>query len=45
MKNWLVKISAPLLTTCMLWGTWISGDFASALFFGEYKYPTNTKEK
>lgn len=45
MKNWLVKISAPLLTAAMAWGTWFGCDFASILFFGEYEYPTNTENK
>ena len=30
MKNWLVRISKPLLTTAM----------ASVILFGEYEYPT-----
>lgn len=39
MKNWLVKISAPLLTTAMAFGYWIGCDISSIIFFGEYKYP------
>ena len=40
MKNWLVKISTPLLTAAMAWGFWVSCDIASVFFFGEYEYPT-----
>lgn len=40
MKNWLVKISAPLLTAAMAWGLWVGVSMTSALFFGEFKYPT-----
>ena len=40
MKNWLVKISAPLLTAAMAWGAWVTIDMSSIIFFGEYEYPT-----
>lgn len=39
MKNWLVKISKPLLTAAMAFGFWISCDIASVFFFGEFEYP------
>ncbi len=39
MKNWLVKISAPLLTAAMAWGAWVTYDISSIIFFGEYEYP------
>lgn len=40
MKNWLVKISAPLLTAAMAFGYWIYIDITSVILFGEYEYPT-----
>ena len=40
MKNWLVKISKPLLTAAMAFGFWVSFDITSIIFFGEYEYPT-----
>lgn len=39
MKNWLVKISKPLLTAAMALGIWVTIDIASIVFFGEYEYP------
>ena len=39
MKNWLVRISKPLLTTMAL-GIWVTIDIASVILFGEYEYPT-----
>ena len=42
MKERLVKLTKPLLVTCMALGAWVSIDIASAIFFGEYEYP---KEK
>lgn len=39
MKNWLIKISRPLLTAAMLWGSWITIDGTSVILFGEYEYP------
>ena len=39
MKNWLVKISAPLLTATMACGLWISVEMTSIGFCGEYEYP------
>lgn len=39
MKNWLVKISKPLLTAAMALGFLVSFDIASVFFFGEYEYP------
>ena len=40
MKNWLVKISKPLLTAAMMWGAWVTIDIASIVLFGEYEYPS-----
>ena len=40
MKNWLVRISKPLLTTAMALGIWVTIDIASGILFGEYEYPT-----
>lgn len=40
MKTKLIKWSKPLLTACILLGTWVSFDIASLIFFGEYEYPT-----
>lgn len=39
MKNWLVKISTPLLTAAMAFGFWIGVDATSIILFGEYEYP------
>lgn len=39
MKEKLIKLSRPLLLTCMALGAWVSFDIASAIFFGEYEYP------
>lgn len=39
MKNWLIKISRPLLTSAMLIGGWICIDCTSVILFGEYEYP------
>lgn len=39
MKNWLVRISKPLLTTAMAFGFWIGVGITSAILFGEYAYP------
>lgn len=39
MKEKLIKLTKPLLLTCMAWGAWMSIDIASILFFGEYQYP------
>lgn len=40
MKNWLVKISKPLLTAAMAFGLWVGVGITSIIFFGEYEYPT-----
>lgn len=40
MKNWLVKISKPLLTAAMALGFWVGFDIASIVLFGEYEYPS-----
>lgn len=40
MKAKLIKWSKPLLSACILLGTWVSFDIISAIFFGEYEYPT-----
>lgn len=39
MKNWLIKISRPLLTAAMALTFWICIDGTSVLLFGEYEYP------
>lgn len=39
MKAKLVRLSKPLLATCMALGLWISYDISSLIFFGEYEYP------
>lgn len=39
MKNWLVRISKPLLTTAMALSVWLGVSMTSILFFGEYEYP------
>lgn len=45
MKEKFVKLTKPLLATCMALTVWISYDIASMIFFGEYKYPENPNEK
>lgn len=40
MKTKLIKWSKPLLAACMALTTWLYVDIASAIFFGEYEYPT-----
>lgn len=40
MKNKLMKWGKILLTTSMLFSTWVSYDIASIILFGEYEYPT-----
>lgn len=40
MKAKLIKWSKPLITAFVLFGTWVSFDIASLIFFGEYEYPT-----
>lgn len=39
MKEKLVRLTKPLLVTCMALGAWISCDLTSIIFFGEYEYP------
>ena len=39
MKEKLIKVGKVLLTTCMLWGSWIGVGITSAFLFGECKYP------
>lgn len=41
MKEKLIRLTKPLLVACMIWGTWVSVDIASIIFFGEYEYPEN----
>lgn len=40
MKAKLIRWSKPLLTACILLGTWVHIDIISLIFFGEYEYPT-----
>ncbi len=40
MKERLVRFTKPLLTACMALGILVSCDIVSAIFFGEYEYPT-----
>ena len=39
MKEKLIRLTKPLLLTCMALGAWVSIDIASIIFFGEYEYP------
>ena len=39
MKEKLVKLSRPLLTTCLALVYWIGFDITSIILFGEYEYP------
>lgn len=39
MKEKLIKLSKPLLVTCIALSTWVSFDIASIILFGEYEYP------
>lgn len=40
MKEKLIKVGKVLLTICTIWGTSVGVGFTSAIFFGEYEYPT-----
>lgn len=40
MKNKLIALAKPLLLGCMAFSWWITLDYPSAVFFGEYEYPT-----
>ena len=40
MKATLMKWGKVLLTTSMLFSTWVSFDITSIILFGEYEYPT-----
>ncbi len=41
MKEKLIKISKLLMLACMGW-SWIGVGFTSFLYFGEYKYPSES---
>lgn len=45
MKEKLVKLTKPFLLGCIALGYWVTIDIASALYFGEYEYPTDPNEK
>lgn len=40
MKNKLIALAKPLLLGCMAFSWFIGCDIPSAIFFGEYTYPT-----
>lgn len=39
MKEKFVRLTKPLLATCMALGIWIGCDMTSIIFFGEYEFP------
>ncbi|MGN0365341.1 MAG: hypothetical protein ACI4E5_05300 [Suilimivivens sp.] len=39
MKEKIVKLTKPLLLGCMALSMWVTIDFTSIIFFGEYEYP------
>ena len=45
MKEKFVKLTKPLLVSCMALTVWISCNIKSILFFGEYEYPQNPDEQ